>query len=446
MEMLLVLLLTQDKPVSYHRDVMPILKANCMGCHNPEKKKGKLDMTTVALMIKGGKEGPAFVAGNPEKSLLVQQISGAEPAMPEKGDPLKSEQVALIARWIKEGAKDDTPAAGAAKGAPAVYSALPVVPRLAWSPDGSLLAVPGYHEILLHAADGSRIVARLAGGSPRVDSIAFSADGKWLVVAGGAPAQFGEIQVWDVAGRALAKSFKVSHDMLLGVSLSPDAERVAFACADKTVRMIAAADGKELMKFDSHTDWVYGTTFSSDGKRLLTSSKDRAMKLIEVSNGQFIDDVNKLLESILCIARHPKENLVLYGGALGTPRIYRMQDNQGRTAANNDTNLVRQFERQPGAVHAVAWSPDGALVAVGGVGAEARLYRVADGARVATLTGHEGAIFALAFHPDGKTIATGGFDGQVRIFDVKTGKLARSFVPVPVAAEEKPAEARSKGP
>jgi hypothetical protein len=81
----------------------------------------------------------------------------------------------------------------------------------------------------------------------------------------------------------------------LAIAFSPDGQRVAFGCADKTVRMIAVSDGKELMKFDNHSDWVFGTTFTVDGTRLLTGSRDRAMKLINVANGQFIDDINKLL-------------------------------------------------------------------------------------------------------------------------------------------------------
>jgi mono/diheme cytochrome c family protein len=100
--------LAQDKPVSYTKDIAPIFKATCEKCHNPKKAKGKLDMSTYAALAKGGKEGKPWVAGDPDKSLIIKSISGKEPEMPEEGDPLKPEQIALIARWIKEGAKDDS--------------------------------------------------------------------------------------------------------------------------------------------------------------------------------------------------------------------------------------------------------------------------------------------------------------------------------------------------
>jgi WD40 repeat protein len=225
-------------------------------------------------------------------------------------------------------------------------------------------------------------------------------------------------------------------DSVYGISWSLDGTRLAFGCADKTVRWIAAADGKELLKFDNHSDWVLGTTWTGDGKRLLTGSRDRAMKLIDASSGQFIDDINKLIEPVLCIMRHPKEDVVAYGGELGVTRTYKISENQGRTAANNDVNLRKQFERLPGPVHAVAYSPDGKLLAIGGASPEVRLHDSGDAKRVATLKGHEGAIFALGFHPTTNWIVTGGFDGKLRVYETGKGELVKIFSPVPLKASE----------
>ena len=272
--------------------------------------------------------------------------------------------------------------------------------------------------------------------SPRIESLAFSPNGKKLAVAGSAPSRFGEVQIWDLAGTgtvlAPEKSFKVATDSIFGISWSPEGDRLAFAGADKTVRIIAAADAKELLKFDNHSDWVFGTVWTLDGNRLVTGSRDQAMKYIEASNGQFIDDVNKLLEPVMCLARHPKENVVAYGGELGVTRTYKISDNQGRTAANNDVNLRKAFERLPGPVHSVAYNSDGTLLAVGGAGPEVRVFNSAEAKRVATLKGHSGAIFAVAFNTQTNLVATGGFDGTVRIYETAKGELVKSFVPVPI--------------
>jgi WD40 repeat protein len=430
-----------EKSVSYYHDLVPIFKRSCNGCHHPGKLKGQLDLTTYTAFQKGGKHGPAFTASDPKSSGIMDEISGDEPSMPKEGDPLSKAEVALIEHWIAQGAKDDTPAgADSFKLAePPTYAVPPVISALAYSPDGKLLAVSGYHEVLLHRADGSKLLSRFVGESPRIESLSFSPDGTRLAVAGSAPSRFGEIQVWDTTSNgvahptnALLKSFKVSSDSVYGISFSPETDRLAVGCADKTVRIIAVKDGQELLKFDNHSDWVFATLWTLDGKRLLTGSRDRAMKLIDAANGQFIDDINKLLEPVLCMARHPKEDVVTYGGELGATRTYKIAENQGRTAANNDVNLQREFERLSGPVHAVAYSADGALLAIGGAGTEVRLYNSKDGKRVATLKGHQGAIFALAFNSQTNQVVTGGFDGTVRIYETAKGELIRSFMPVPL--------------
>ncbi len=392
-----------EQPVSFYKDLVPVMKRSCTGCHHPGKLKGDLDLTTYLGLAKGGKNGPGFTAGVITNSILIDEITGDEPSMPKEGDPLTKAEVALFSRWIAEGARDDTPTnANSFKlSQPPTYTTAPVISALAFSPDGKSLAVSGYHEVLLHSADGSNLLARLIGESLRIESIAFSPNGKLLGVAGGAPARFGEIQIWDTSTNGLVRSIKASIDSLYGISFSPDSEKVAVGGADKSVRVFSLKDGKELMKFDNHSDWTFSTAFTIDGKRLLSGSRDRAMKLIDVSNSQFIDDINKLLESILCMARHPREDLVVYGGEQGVTRLYRIAENQGRTAANNDVNLVKEYERLGGPVQAIAWAPSGTNIAVGGAGPEVRVYTPGkDGKRTATLKGHEGAIFALSFHPD----------------------------------------------
>src|SRR6185369_2156001 len=102
--------------------------------------------------------------------------------------------------------------------APPTYTKPPVISALAFSPDGKRLAVSGYHEVLVHSAAGSNLVARLLGESPRIESLAYSPNGKLLGVSGGAPALFGEVQIWDTASNALVRSIKSSVDSLYGIS------------------------------------------------------------------------------------------------------------------------------------------------------------------------------------------------------------------------------------
>lgn len=423
----------QEKSVSYFRDIRPILNSNCNACHKPEKNKGELDMTSFASLMKGGKHGPAVVVGDPHKSKLIEMISGDDPDMPKDGDPLKKEQIALVEQWIKQGARDDTPAAGTSIVRTPVYTVPPIVSAMAYSPDGSILAISGYHEILLHKSNGSGLIAQLIGESPRIESLAFSKDGKQLAACGGSAAEFGQVQIWDVATHRALKTFNISSDELYGLSFSPDGKTVAFGGADKVVHRLDVASGKELLDFKAHADWVLATQFTHDGKQLVSASRDREMKLIDLETGRFVDDINNPVEACISMAIHPKQEQILYGGDLGGARLYQISDNQKRTAGRNDTNLILSFERQPGPVSAVAFSPDGTRVALGSV-REVRIYGTAEeGKALFTLTGMQGPVYAICYHPTGSTLAIGGHDGTVRLIDAKTGKLVKQFIPVPIA-------------
>jgi WD40 repeat protein len=424
------------RPVSFQKQVAPVLARHCQGCHQPASRGGKLAVTSYALLKEGGAAGPAFVPGEPDKSPLVRLISGPEPKMPKGGTPLPSATVALIRRWVAEGAKDDTVAAKALYTAehPPVYTAAPVITTLAYSPDGKTLAVSGYHEVLLHHADGSGLVGRLIGPSDRIESVAYSPDGKLLAAVGGVPARSGEIQFWDTSTNRLVHSVTLSYDTFFGASFSPDGKLLAVGGADQTARVVSVPDGKEIAKLDSHTNWVFGTAFSKDGKHFVSASRDQAVKLTEVATGSFVDDINRHLSAVRCLARHPKEDQVLYGGDDGIPRLYTMFRTHVRTMNQEDYNLVRAFEKQPGPVNAVGISPDGELAAIG-VGDEVRLYKIADGSKVTTLRGAKGPVFAIAFHPEGKQVAIGGLDGQARLYELPSGRLAKAFSPVPLAKQ-----------
>src|SRR5260370_26574289 len=121
-------------------------------------------------------------------------------------------------------------------------------------PDGALLGVGGFHEVLVWKSDGSALAGRLVGLSERVESLAFAPDGKKLAATGGRPARMGEVQVWDVAKRKLALSVPVTYDTVYGVSWSPDGTKIAFGCTDNAVRAIDAKTGEPVLFSVSHND------------------------------------------------------------------------------------------------------------------------------------------------------------------------------------------------
>lgn len=441
-------------PVSYYKEIRPIFQANCHGCHQPARRNGEYEMTSFENLLAGGETGePAIVAGKPAKSYLMDQLEviGGEAAMPKGKPPLKEHEVAMIGRWIAEGAKDDTPESARPKfdmDHPPTYNLPPVITSLDFSPDGKLLAVSGYHEVLLHdvsdpSAAGDAPVARLVGLSERIEAAVFSPDGKLLAVAGGSPGRMGEVQVWDVEKRRLKLSAPVAYDTVYGAAWSPDMKIITFGCADNTLRGVDATSGEQVLFMGGHDDWVRDTIFSADGKSVISVGRDMTVKMTDVATERFLGNVTThtpgvLRGGMIAVDRRPDKDEVVVGSADGRPKLFRM-DVKAAPAGGGNPNQIREYGEMPGRVFDVRFTPDGSRFVAGssfnGKG-EVWVYETDSGRKVMQLEGERGGIFAVAVSPDGNVIATGGFDGNVQLHDAKTGKLIKKFVPVEVEKKD----------
>lgn len=466
--------------LSYDKDIRPIFQAHCFGCHQPAKAKGDYVMTSYERLVAGGEsKEKAIVPGKPEESNLVLLITPdkkGEAEMPKGKKPLSAAEIDLIRRWIAEGAVDDTPENARARydmDHPPVYTLPPVITSIDFSPDGQLLAVAGFHEVLLWKSDGSERLARLVGLSERIQSVAFSPDGKRLAVAGGRPGRQGEIQIWDVGKRRLELSVPVTYDTVYGVSWSPDGTKVAFGAADHATRAIDAKTGAQVLYNSAHTDWALGTVFSVDGSHLVSVDRDGAVKLIEVATQRFVDNVTSITPGALkggvqAVARHPQRDEIVLGGSDGQPKVYRIHRLVERKIGD-DSNLIRELPPMKGRVWSVAVSRDGKRIAAGsGLDGKGEIalysyefetslpdpikaimrkevfnrsaqekqrldqYHKEGVQRIWSVPVETGIVYAVAFRPDGREVAAAGADGKVRFLDAVTGKVIRELSPAPV--------------
>ncbi len=101
------LLIAEDKPIDFNRDVQPILQARCESCHGSEEREGGLRFLTRKDLLNRNDSGePAVIVGDASKSELIRRIKADESErMPPEGTSLTSAEIETLKRWVQQGAK-----------------------------------------------------------------------------------------------------------------------------------------------------------------------------------------------------------------------------------------------------------------------------------------------------------------------------------------------------
>jgi WD40 repeat protein len=399
---------------SFRRDVFPLFRDNCLACHSAQTKMGQLVMEDYDGLMKGGKTGPALVAGNAESSLLVRMLEGrAQPKMPFGGGDLPAKNIATIRAWIDAGAKGE-----------AVTSATPSLPdiagnatttpisALAFSPDGAWLAVGDYQQVHIFSGKDKRLARTLAGHADLVRALAFSPDGKLLAAAGGAPAQFGEVKVWDVATGKLRHTIKGHKDCIYSADFSPDGKQVGTASYDRMIELWNAETGDHIRTLKDHVDAVYAVDFGNSPGHLLSGGADRSVKLWNLETGKPSLTLSEPLSGVLSVAFHPDGRTFAAAGADKTIRVWRIANDE-----NSAADLVKAMTGHEGAILKIAYSPDGTTIVSTSSDRSLKVWDSETLAEKAVLSDQSDWAQALAFHPDGKSFVVGRYDGSLTSYD-----------------------------
>lgn len=438
-------------PVSFMKDVAPVLVQNCIGCHNTRKAESKYIMTTFAQLAKGGQQGEDITLepGDPDASRFVELLRhDGDPRMPFKQDPMPLPKVALIERWVKEGAKydgekpDEDWTVALRKLTPAVvpesYPASVPVTALAFSPDGTTIATSGYHEVNLWKVSDGTIERRLRGLAERVYEIAYSPDGKWLATAGGDPGQSGSVKLWTAepsGGGKPVRDLIETTDSVLAVSFSPDSKRVAAAGADRALRVWDVASGAVVAVIEDHADWVLDLAFSPDGTRIATASRDKTCKVFDIEKKESLATFPGHAQTVYAVAFQPDGKVVTSAG----------EDNLIRSwNAAEESKQVRQVGGFGGAIFRLQYTPDGKRLLAASADKNVRVFDTGGTSPKLTLAGHTDWVYSVAVSPDGNTAASGSWDGEVRLWSLADGKLIRSFVAAPGLKAEKTEKVSAK--
>jgi WD40 repeat protein len=445
-------------PVDFEKEILPILRSNCLACHNVSVAESELVLETPRMILKGGVSGPAVVPGKADDSLLfTMSAHREEPVMPPADNDrnahnLSPEQLGLLRLWINEGAAGEVTGTGPIAWQPLPASLHPIY-AVAVSPDGSHAAAACANQVLVYDVPTRREIGRLkdpellaaiqsTGTSSvqtdiahlsdiahvdTVQSLAFSPDGERL-----ASGSFRTVSIWRHPHNVRIAELAAADADVACMAVSPTGALAAIGEAGGTIHLDDVASGKRIRTLPGDGQAVSALAFNAAGDRLISGSLDGTVRMWNVADGKEIG-VLQSPTPVTAIA------LVLEGTQVAVAtddNLIRTWPLPGSTAAPQATNAAPSATTQPAAPQPIKQFAGHAARITSLVPIDAKASRLLSGshdgtARIWDAAGGNqvgsyddgGPITAVAVRPDGKRIATASEFGRVKLWNAENNQL-----------------------
>jgi WD40 repeat protein len=482
--------ITRTTSVSFQKEILPILRNNCLACHSASEADGELVLESPQSMLKGGDTGPAIIAGKGAESLLIQLASHQDdPAMPPPNNkvaakPLTPQELGLIKLWIDQGAQGSSLDSVLS---PTNWRQLPPGPNpiyaVAVTPDGQFAACSRANQIFIYHVPTGQLITRLNDENLQaqtkdklpgiahldvVQSLAFNRQGDRLASGG-----FRTAKIWRYPRDVQRLTIDAATDVVNAVAVSPDKQWFATGAADHSIKVWKVDTGEAVTALAGHTDAVTSLRFSRDSTKLYSSSLDKSILVWNLEDSKLagrivtptpvnaITTVQKPLpipvestggESTIpeTTSAAPAEPQVVEMLVSGGDNVVRLWDLPGTLPQSLADNLSK--------ANVLAVSPDRNWLAVANATGEVQVRNLITGEIGKSWQAHEAVVNALSFAPMPKTpvekpdakpelttdegapppllrLATASADRSVRIWNAETGELLTSLRGSPVSID-----------
>ena len=434
-----LLLATTDKP-NFQDDVFPLFDQSCSSCHNPDKAKGGLDLSSMSALLAGGSSGDVVVPGDGANSYLYKLVARLEkPYMPREKDKLPQAEIDLIRKWIDLGmlptatgkpvkkkksaisiALTDAPT-GKPDGPPPMPEHLPLDPSVVtarpaaisamaanpWSP---LVALSGQKQIILYHTDTREILGVLPYPEGFVESLVFSRNGLLLVAGGGRGGKMGRIAAWSVKTGRRVLTTGEEYDTILAADVSADQTLVALGGPAKRVKVYDITRGEILHNIKKHSEWVTAVAFSPDGVLLATGDRNGGLHVWEARSGNLFYTLNGHKEAVTSLSWRTDSNLLASASEEGSIRTWGMINGK----------QISTWTAHGGGALSVDFDKKGSLVTAGR-DKTVKLWKP-DGGAIRTISGFPEMTLEARFSHDGSRVIAGDWTGTVGVWNVADGK------------------------
>jgi hypothetical protein len=420
-----------ELPVSFSREIAPILVENCLQCHREERPRGsyRVDQAS-ALMAPGDSNLSPVIPGKPEESEFFLRLITPDKGerMPQKSDPLPPVQLELIRRWILEGAELDGPGEvpliglidGSHPDPPQFYPHPWPVVALAFHPHRGELLSGGYHELLVWDVNTGELLRRIGGLPQRIQALAFHPEGTLLAVAGGAPGLSGELNL--IERQAPPVRLSRTSEVMLALAFHPTGDLLAAGGADSAIRIFEVSTGQEKTVLYATADWVTSLAFDPEGKFLLAGSRDRSVRLFSLPDFQLETTYLEHRAPITSVAFSADGKKAISGGRDKKVHVWQIEDGRklGEISTGGEVQRVKV---------------DGESLFICSSDGKVEEYKLENRARIRVFSERGDWVHILAISPDLSQVAAGRHDGTIELWDREMGTRQAAFISVPQGRE-----------
>ena len=251
-----------------------------------------------------------------------------------------------------------------------------------------------------------RIESMAMGGSGWLTSVAYSPDGSHLATG----CNDSIIRIWDASLRRCRHVLAGHADIVYRVAYSSTGDRLASASGDGTVRVWEMVSGRCVRAIEAHAGGVSGVSFSFDGKYLATAGAKGDVSTWDTSSWARVETIACKQEWI-DVSCAPTADFLMLAGSHGKVIV---REILGRT--------IHAFDAHDVPVLTTCWSPDGGIVAAGGLNGISLLWKFPKGDLMRVLVGHGGPIRSLHYNSTGDVLASASEDGTVRLWTSVSGE------------------------
>lgn len=436
--------LDRAEQVDFAKEILPVLKRNCLACHHRNEAEGGLVLESYADLLKGGDAGPGIVPNDVDASYVFARASGREePLMPPEdngvgAETLTPQELALLQLWIQQGAPGGANADTESIQWQPLPTELQPVYALASSPDGRFVASGKANQVMIYEADTMRLVAQLedpelstdghaVAGRDIVQSIAFSPDGKTIATGG-----FRTVRIWSRADGKLSTAETPFASAAGLVAANSDHSQIALVNAIGDIEIWNAGERTQSHVLQGHAETVRGLVWARDADRLFSIDDAGTLYVWQPSNGTRVAEA-ATNSTPADFAVSADGNHVAFADIQGKVQVWTVKASEEGGADAPALQLVQQSDAGANeALKTVLGITDATAVTFApspapqlAVASEAGKVVVVDfvaGSVIRTIE-HGAALRAIAIGGQPLRLVTAAADGTNRLWDFQSGAV-----------------------